>query len=169
MKNRIGRFLLLLLIICNFCEIVYLKKNMKLKLHNKKIVNALKNRYMTDCNFNNIILLERNIKNVKELLHDQNIDKVAIYGIGAVGQKLIDLFLKANVSICYGIDQNSSNLVKNLQVLKPEEISNDMDMIIVTPEMEFDDIKKKLETRINIPIVRLSELLEELLLFSNIK
>lgn len=169
MKNKIYKLLILSLIVCNIYKIVCLKKNTKLKLHNQKNINDLKNRYIADCNLNHLMLLERKIENVKELLHDQNVDKIAIYGVGVVGQKLIDFFSKAKVSICYGIDQNSSNFVKGLRVLRPEEISNDMDMIIVTPEMAFDDIKKKIETKVNIPIVRLSELLEELLLFSNIK
>lgn len=116
-------------------------------------------------NFDTMLLLENQILQIKSLLNQQGINTIAVYGMGYVGQKFIDLLEKAQIKVCYGIDRNSSEVVGITNVRTPENISNDMQMIVVTPELYYDDIYTTLRGQVDVSIVRLSELLDELQLY----
>lgn len=116
-------------------------------------------------NYDSILLLEHHISQVEQLLKQQGIHTIAVYGMGYVGQKFVELLEKAKINVCYGIDKNSSAVVGMTNVRTPENVSDDMDMIVVTPELHYDDIYTTLRGQVDVPIVRLSELLDELQLY----
>lgn len=116
-------------------------------------------------NYDAILLLENHVSRIRPLLNHQGIQTVAVYGMGYVGQKVVELLEMAQIKVCYGIDKNSSAVVGDIRVMNPENISNDMQMIVITPELYYKDIYATLKKQVNVPIVRLSELLDELQLY----
>lgn len=115
-------------------------------------------------NMNYLRLISYKKVNVKNLLATRDIKRIAIYGMGKMGKALLEEFQKYDVSVYCGIDKKEyPDSVLEIKQLK--DVSNDMDIIIVTPESEFDVIFNQLREKVTVPIVRISEFLEELLRF----
>lgn len=150
-------FLLLTILINKSQKSMYNNEIEKLKIRLSKgqIVNK---------NLTYLCLIRDDAERIEKYLVNQHISVVGIYGMGKVGIVLENYLEKTNIKICYGIDQNRNLKNDNIEIRTIDEISNDMDMIIVTAEYYYQDIQKNLCTLGNVPVVKLSNLLEEILM-----
>lgn len=115
-------------------------------------------------NLNYFQLLQSKKIDVKKVLESQSIRCISIYGMGNMGKRLLEELSKYGVDVCYGIDQKNGSFPDiQLEIRKPQDIANDMDMIFVTPEIDFDEIHNTLRKKVSVPIILLKDFLEELL------
>ena len=134
---------------------------LKRKKHNMEQIqyDNTKKKYMCD-------IMETWINNKKDdstmakYLLNRKINSVAIYGLGNIGQTLINELCNCDVEIKYGIDKNWELYCENFKVISPEETLDEVDAIIVTPIMEFDSIKERLSKRTSVPIVSIEEVID---------
>ena len=84
--------------------------------------------------------------------------------MGKLGIVLEKYLANTQIKVCYGIDRNKNLSNDSIEIRTIEGVSNDMDMIIVTAEYYFYEIQENLSRIVNVPVVRLSNLLEEVLL-----
>ncbi len=85
--------------------------------------------------------------------------RVAIYGMKELGERLYDEIRKFdNIALECVIDTNK-NIAGDYKLISPEEEIPEVDVIIVTPEYYFNEIKEKLERKVSCPIVSLNGLL----------
>lgn len=77
-----------------------------------------------------------------------------------VGKGFVEQMQKTNIEVCYGIEQK--NVTTTIEVKKPEEIKNDVDMILVTEEIDYPQISAKLRSKISVSVVSLSQFLDEI-------
>lgn len=89
------------------------------------------------------------IGNVKEYITEKmeknQWSSAAIYGLGGIGQVVLKYFNNASVDIKYGIDQNASALERQISVIQPKDIKDDVDVIIVTPIISYNSIARQLK------------------------
>ena len=116
-------------------------------------------------NYDALIFIDEHSSQANALIFNQGIQTVAIYGMGYVGQKLLKVLQYMNIQICYGIDKNSFEVVDGVRIIKPEDVLTDMDIVLVTPELYYDEIANNLRRNIDVPVVRLSEFLDELKIY----
>lgn len=87
--------------------------------------------------------LKKENKNIANYFHNNNIKNIAIYGMGYVGQLLVDELDKTDIEVAYGIDIDIFNNFSNKKMIlyTPDEVLPEVDVIVVTPIDSFEEIK----------------------------
>ena len=103
-------------------------------------------------------------KSLGRYLLERNICRVAIYGMAALGMRLYEELTNDGVLVKYGIDRMPDKVDlrnKLLIVDASEEFDPDIDMVIVTPVLYFDEIGKLINSKISCPIMSIKDLIWE--------
>lgn len=99
-------------------------------------------------------------KNFCAYLNQEQFENIAIYGLGLLGGLLVHEMNVHNVQIAYGIDQDKFKGRKfDFPVYRMQDTLPEADIIIVTVEHVFENIKQQLMEKKSCKIVSLSELL----------
>ena len=109
--------------------------------------------------------LYRNQRKINDYLQINGFQKIAIYGIGAIGRQLVEELLQEGVNIKYLIDLNADKIHMNIDtpIVHPNEKLQDVDVIIVTVVGDAGKkIKKNYEDKFQIPAIQFSDLLAQL-------
>ncbi len=133
-----------------------------------KILSGPLNRNVADAKkyqtyfslMNKWLKINQKEKKIEEYFTKKGYQSVAIYGMGDMGECLINELKKSAIDIKYGIDQNAEayNSDKFL-VLKPDDELPVVDAIIVTPIFYFEDIEYVLHNKVKYSIISLEEVL----------
>jgi hypothetical protein len=154
----------ILIILFSFIVYIYRKE----KIEKNKL---LKNSYASkSANKNLQYLIAVLIKEIdlNYVMKKQNVNKIAVYGMGMLGKNLVRVLTKKNVEVAYGIDK-SEVAYGTLAIKKPEDVSDEVDMVIVTPETYYDEIYGVLSSKVSTPVIPLSQFLDEVLRVPNDK
>lgn len=108
------------------------------------------------------LFLKQKGKHVKTFFKEHGIQTVAIYGMSLLGERLFDELEESGIEVRYGIDINPSKILSRCKIYVPNEDLPQVDAIIVTPVIYYNEIKRNLETRIDCSIISLEEVLEEI-------
>lgn len=108
---------------------------------------------------NKWLVLNQNAINLSLFFNKQRYNKVAIYGIGELGQRLYDDLKKSTVTVCYGIDQNYLKIKSEIEVISPKDTLKQVDVIVVTAIHSFDDIESELNQKCCFPILSLEKII----------
>jgi len=84
---------------------------------------------------------------IAEYFRMKGYNKVGIYGIGLLGQRLIEELVEDNINITALYDRNAQSISSNIncKVYLPEECKNiEQDIIVITAEFNFYDIRQYL-------------------------
>lgn len=92
----------------------------------------------------------------------RNYKKIAIYGMGELGNRLYEELENSNVEIAYVIDQEASSVFAEVEAREPDEVLEEVDAIIVTAVFDFDAIAEELSNKLSCPVISLEEVIEEL-------
>lgn len=102
-----------------------------------------------------------NNKTIDKVLLSLNIKNIAIYGMGDFGKHLAKELEGSSINIILCFDRWADFL----QMKEPSEYVNDnysiIDAVVVTPVLEYKDIRLSLKRFFNIPIISLEELISE--------
>ena len=94
--------------------------------------------------------------------HDRGYREVAIYGLGEIGFHLMHELRHDGIKICYGIDRQQREAVE-LPVLKNNlNTYPQVDALVVTPIVDFVNIREQLYSKMKMPIISLLEIVQEL-------
>lgn len=100
---------------------------------------------------------------LEDYLNRHGYSKIAIYGIGHLGQDLIDELEDTSISIKFGIDRDAETCWAAFPIVKPEELSecdlDDVDVVVVTAITYYEEIKEQLSHKVKCPIVSLEEVI----------
>lgn len=127
------------------------KKNIKLN----KFVEYfnLCDRWMT--------LRERNIK-IEQFFLNYNYNKIAVYGMGKIGQHFLSELENSKIEVAYAIDSKETLSGVQIPVYSLKENLPDVDVIVVTPIFEYHYIYHKIEEVLSYKIVSLDDVVYEL-------
>ncbi|MBV4428306.1 glycosyltransferase family 32 protein [Clostridium tyrobutyricum] len=105
--------------------------------------------------------LENNINGFKFSSKLNKYSKIAVYGLGYLGRMFIKQSEIESINIKFIIDNKAMNENYNgLRILKPYQLKNiDIDLIIVTPVADFENIKNKLLIYTKSKIINLNYIL----------
>ncbi|MBQ6995895.1 MAG: hypothetical protein IJN64_15655 [Lachnospiraceae bacterium] len=87
---------------------------------------------------------------------------IAVYGMSYVGETLLNELYNSEVKIMYGIDKNTYEICSDINIVLPEDVTDEVDAIIVTAISFFDEIKENLRDSISCPILSLEDILYEI-------
>ena len=91
-----------------------------------------------------------------------NYKKIAIYGVGEMGNRLYEEIKDSDIEIKYAIDKIEVGYLEDLEVVSPEEELDKVDAIIVSAIFAFDEIEEQLRSRIDCEIISLEDIIDEL-------
>ncbi len=86
---------------------------------------------------------------------------VAIYGMKELGEALLLELRKNDIEVRYAIDRDAEKLFVDIDLHKPEDYLEPVDVVVVTAVHYYDEIKKDLTSRIKSNIVSLEDVVWE--------
>ncbi len=98
---------------------------------------------------------------VGEFLQKKGYRRIAIYGISALGLRLLDELKGYDIKAEYAVDRNAENICVDLKVFLPEETLGRVDVMIVTAVTCFNEIAEQLRKKVCFPIVSLEDIIYE--------
>lgn len=107
------------------------------------------------------IRLNRKQYVLDDFLIQKNYKNIAIYGLGKMGNQLVEELQGGESRIVYAIDQNYEGKSFDFPVKTVEDDLETTDIVVITPSYDFFQIKEKLENKVSCPIVSLYQLVEE--------
>lgn len=99
-------------------------------------------------------------KKIENYLINNNIENIAIYGMGAMGITLYKEFEKSKIKVVYGIDR-SIHQMNNIDLYLPEDDLPNVDAIIVTAIMNYNDIERMLSKKVHCKVLSIADILLE--------
>ncbi|MBD5489845.1 MAG: hypothetical protein HDR13_13825 [Lachnospiraceae bacterium] len=91
----------------------------------------------------------------------RNIRKIAVYGMGDVGRRLIKELQHSEVEIMYGIDRNAKDICSSINLVTMDDDLPDVDAIVVTLLNGYDEVAGALSERIHCPVIAIEDVLNE--------
>lgn len=94
---------------------------------------------------NQWILLKNRGEKIADIIANAGCKNIAIYGMGELGRRLYEELRDSEVVVKYCIDNMPQDNNYEVPIISSEEEYEQVDLIIVTPVYEFDDIKNKIQ------------------------
>lgn len=132
-----------------------------MKVDKEKINTPAENRFEISSRiFNKWLCIRQKGQNLIPYFEDNLIHTVAIYGMGALGERLFDELKETSIEITYAIDRIADSKKKpGLKIYGNNELDYPQtDVIIVTPVQDYWQIVEQLKDRISMPIVSLEDI-----------
>lgn len=98
-------------------------------------------------------------KTIADYLLRQGIKRVAVYGMGFAGERLLDELKDSSVEVVCGIDQNADTIWADVEVYSLNEKLPEVDAVIVTAIHYFDSIERNLKAKTSSRILSLEDIL----------
>lgn len=98
---------------------------------------------------------------VGQYLLKRGYNRVAIYGFGALGERLYQELLNSEVTVVYGIDKSVVSENTDFTIVSSPDMSKEIDAVIITVITDFCDIALDLREKVKCPIISLEEVIYE--------
>lgn len=98
-----------------------------------------------------------------KFLQKKGYHHIAIYGMSFIGRRLYEE-LANYVEIDYAINKNADNICMDICIYLPNDHLEEVDAIIVTTVMHFDEITELLQKKVKCPVLSLENIIDELFL-----
>lgn len=95
---------------------------------------------------------------VSDFLREKKYFKIAIYGMGYLGECLYDELYGGDIKISYGIDRLALDFKKELPIFKFEDNLPEVDAIIVTVSGGEKELIRKIGKKFGGPVITLNEI-----------
>ncbi len=106
-------------------------------------------------------LKERDVK-LGEILKENHIHTVAVYGLGMLGRHLLEELREGPVRVLYGIDVRKGQIKADIPMYALCDELPEADAVIVTVDYDFETIKKELEKKSQYKVISLTQIIDEL-------
>lgn len=101
-------------------------------------------------------------KSLASYFEEKGYREIAIYGMSYAGEALVRELEGTGIRVKYGIDAKAVNIYTDIEVVTPDDVNEEVDVIVVTPITFFDEIEIKLSEKVNCPIISLEDILDEI-------
>ncbi len=95
---------------------------------------------------------------LEKYFQENEIDSIAIYGMGMLGKHLLKELEKSSIKIKYGIDRAIKVVSEGIKMYSPSENLPEVDAIVVTATYDFYEIKAKLQINNTCKIISLEDI-----------
>lgn len=151
------------------CDEIFLQKINFLAIENEKIISDDGNwkkrekQIVMYSQFYHVMdawveLYQKGIR-VSDVLYNQGIRSVAIYGNGKLGKRIYKELINSSVEVKYIIDNNAKKFLMDIPVYSINSKLPKIDLIIVTVIQEYENIKKQLSKVCNYTIKSLEDII----------
>lgn len=132
-------------------------------IHEEKRMDAWESNYRKSEAYNRMYIqwlsLKQEGKNLAEYLEFNGYKSVAVYGMSAPGERLIEELEDTDIEIRYVVDRNAEHIVTRLPKYKPDDNLPEVDVMVVTAIIAFQDIQEDMENKVAFPIISLEDMI----------
>lgn len=159
MKKRIVSAILFLIGIVVGAGIVTYQR---FRQHEKDCAVILKNDSIIKM-FNQWLTIKQEGKAISDYFEENNYKKIAIYGMGYAGSRLLDDLKGTDIEVVYAVDRKVGSISAKTELISKEEILKqpEVDAIVVTAITFFTDIEEELCDVVDCPIISLEDIIFE--------
>ena len=111
---------------------------------------------------NNWMTLKQSGKKLEEYFIKEKIGKIAIYGMGELGNRLYEELKGTDIEVLYAIDNTPGYTYSDINVFSIEEPLEQVDAIVVTPIFDFINISQKIEEVLSVRVISLEDVIMKL-------
>lgn len=110
------------------------------------------------------VQIKQEKKSLADYLEKNHYKTIVIYGMSYAGECLLNELKDSNITVKYGIDKSVDKAYTDIDVVSPDEVSEDADVdaVIVTPIFFMNEIEEALSVKISCPILSLEDILDEM-------
>lgn len=108
---------------------------------------------------NQWVRIKQQGKSLADYFIRENYKKIAVYGMGYVGQTLIKELQNTTIEVVYGIDKKLSGVYENIDIITTDDELEGADVIVVTAITHYEEIVSNLKNRVKCPIISLEDIL----------
>lgn len=98
-------------------------------------------------------------KSPDRYLRTNGVKTVAVYGLGMLGKHLVRELVQAQIEVRCIIDRKKAGTFEGIKIVRQMDEQKDVDMVIVTPVLDYGEIKRELCERCSAEIVSLETIL----------
>lgn len=107
---------------------------------------------------NRWLALKQEGRNLESFFTDRGYQKIAIYGMGDLGNRLYGELEKTSIEIAYAIDKNAANIhYAESDIVHPDDELEAIDALIVTTVGAFREIEREMSGKVDCPIISLED------------
>ena len=96
-------------------------------------------------------------KNLSTFFEKNKWSHIAIYGMGELGNRLVEELRDSSITIEYAIDKHPDKVYSEVEVKEIGEELPPVDVIVVTPFYVYDEVEETLMNIIDYPIVSIED------------
>lgn len=97
---------------------------------------------------NRWIIARNEKKQIADYLREQNINKIAIYGMGELANRLYEELAGGDIQVLYGIDRDVCCTNSSIaDIYYPDDVLPEVDAVVITPFLSAEGIAKDLSSR----------------------
>ncbi|MDE5779182.1 MAG: hypothetical protein K2I10_11840 [Lachnospiraceae bacterium] len=112
---------------------------------------------------NQWLMIKQQGKNLEDYFRNHAYYKIAIYGMGELGNRLYDELKNTQVRVVYAIDQSANQICVDLPICMKDDLDKpEVDAIIVSAVFAFDEIRESLAENYDVPIISLDDVIYEI-------
>ena len=111
---------------------------------------------------NQWVKVKQKKNNLSVYFEERGYYHIAIYGMGIIGQTLLDELHNTKVEVVYGIDRNAYKIYAEVKVISLEDSFPKVDAVVVTIVESFDKIVQCLKDKIDCPIISLKDIVYDM-------
>lgn len=100
-------------------------------------------------------------KEVAKYFEKNNMKRIAIYGVGKIGEHLFKQLQNSNIEILYFIDKRAVAFGHGVEVLSLEDKLEKVDAVVVTPVYDYNAISSDLKKKCDYKIVSIEDVIYE--------
>lgn len=151
------------ILLCALCIYLYLIVNGQ-----NRVYEILKKDYERILGINELayrlFLIDVERHPLRDKVKELNPDSVAIYGMGELGERIVDdLLMNTSINVLYGMDKNANNKKMTIPVYTLEQAKEieKPDIILLTTYTKDDSLKKMIENEMKTKVYSLEEIIYE--------
>ena len=93
-------------------------------------------------------------------LRDRGIRRVAVYGDGYLGKRLMGELKEYQIKTAFFIDRNADYLQEEVPVYKLEDAPDGMDAVLISLVRNYDEVKRSLQKKYHVAVYTMKDILE---------
>lgn len=112
---------------------------------------------------NRWMIVRNEKKQIADYFHEENISKIAIYGMGELANRLFEELEGSDIQVLYGIDRDVCCTNSRItEVYYPDELLPEVDAVVITPFLSADGIRKNLDSKYPYKMIPLDNIIYSL-------
>lgn len=159
MKNRMKTFYLFLIgaLLGMFAGGgITLKKSIKEEIKWKRLSDKHLDLFLL---MNQWVKIKQEGKSLASYFMENRYKKIAIYGMGYAGERLLEELRGSEIEVLYGIDKNVNEIDADIKIFSPDDSPGNVDALVVTPIFFMNEIKEMMSKKLDCPVIPLDDIL----------